>query len=111
MQKPRRRDTGSGPSARAFRLSELVDRLGGQLHGSGDVLIRQVAPLESAGPEEIAYLGSAAYRRVLSRTGAAAVIVGSDAAVVAERPCVVVPNPHAYFVRVAWLLNPPGIVE
>jgi len=114
MPELRGRDTAVGRSARAYRLSELVDRLGGDLRGSGDVLIRQVAPLESAGPEEIAYLGSAAYQRVLSKTRAAALIVGSDAVVVAGRPCVVVPNPHAYFVRVAWLLNPqhpaqPGI--
>ena len=98
--------------ARAYRLGELIERFGGELRGSADVAIRQVAPIDRAGPDEIAYLGSDAYRQALIKTRAGALIVNQEmAASLGERCSVVVPNPHAYFIRVAWLLNPPPPVE
>jgi UDP-3-O-[3-hydroxymyristoyl] glucosamine N-acyltransferase len=104
-----------GPVPRTYFLSELIRLLGGELRGSGDVLIRQVAPLDSAGPEQIAYFASDAHRHALRTTHAAALIVRDEAiAALAGRSCVVTPNPHAYFVRVASLLHPqpalsPGV--
>ena len=92
---------------RAYRLGEIIGLLGGELRGSPDLEIRQVAPLDSAGPEEIAYLGRDAYRHAVTTSRAAALIVSHEtAAVLGSRCCIVVPNPHAYFIRVAWLLNP-----
>jgi len=100
------------PRSRAYRLGEIIGLLGGELRGSPDLEIRQVAPLDSAGPEEIAYLGSDAYLRALTRTRAGALIVNHEtAAVVGDRCCIVVPNPHAYFIRVAWLLNPQPALQ
>ena len=100
------------PGTRAYRLSELTGLLGGEWRGAHDVEIRQVAPLESAGPDEIAYLGRDAYRQALRTTQAGALIVNHEtAATLDDRCCVVVPNPHAYFIRVAWLLNPLPVLK
>jgi UDP-3-O-[3-hydroxymyristoyl] glucosamine N-acyltransferase len=103
------------PGNRAYRLSELTRLLGGEWRGPADIEVRQVAPLEGAGPDEIAYLGSEAYRQALTGTRAGALVVDHEtAAALTGRCCIVVPNPHAYFIRVAWLLNPlpelaPGV--
>lgn len=102
------------PAGRSFSLGELVDRLGGELRGSREQRVEQVAPLESAQPEHIAFLGRDAYRSVLERSRAGAIIVAPDDAAVGDRAVIVAANPYAYFVRVAGLLNPdpepaPGI--
>lgn len=101
------------PAIRSFSLGELVDRLGGELQGDREQRVEQVAPLESAGPEHIAFLGRDAYRSVLEQSRAGAIIVSPEA-VVPDRTVIRAPNPYAYFVRVAGLLNPdpallPGI--
>jgi len=98
------------PAARSFSLGELVDRLGGELLGDRAQRVEQVAPLESAGPEHIAFLGRDAYRGVLEKSRAGAVVVSLDVPVV-DRTFIRASNPYAYFVRVAGLLNPdPDIV-
>jgi UDP-3-O-[3-hydroxymyristoyl] glucosamine N-acyltransferase len=93
-------------TARTFQLRELVARFGGELRGPGEVRIRQVAPLDAAGPEEIAYLARSAFRKAAAGTGAGALIVAERDADRFDRPRIVVADPHAYFIKVAALLNP-----
>jgi len=98
------------PASRSFSLGELVDRLGGELQGSREQRVEQVAPLETAQSEHIAFLGRDSYRSVLDRSRAGAIVVALDADV-ADRAVIRTPNPYAYFVRVAGLLNPdPALV-
>lgn len=98
------------PAARSFSLGELVDRLGGELVGDRERRVEQVAPLETAGPEHIAFLGRDAFRSMVDHSLAGAVVVAPDAPVF-DRSIIRVPNPYAYFVRVAGLLNPdPDVV-
>ena len=62
-----------------FRLQELVDRLGGELHGDGNIAVARVATLEKAGEGDLAVI---AYRKYLSQVescAASALIVGPDA--------------------------------
>jgi UDP-3-O-[3-hydroxymyristoyl] glucosamine N-acyltransferase len=97
-------------AARSISLGELIDRLGGELRGSRDILIEQVAPLDSAGPEHLSFLGRDAFRGALqrSRAGAVVVPVGTE---ISGRTLILAANPYAYFVRAASLLNPdPEIV-
>ncbi len=61
-----------------LKLSELAVMLGGELVGDGERLIRGVAPLESAGRDEVAFLANRRYERHMSATKAAAVIVAAD---------------------------------
>lgn len=97
-----------------YRLSEIIERFGGELIGDSSILIKQVAPLSTAQAEHISFLANPKYRRQLQGTKAGAVILG-----IAEREATVLPrilsdNPYAYFAKVSALLNPsraekPGI--
>ena len=54
-----------------FHLSELVAALGGEWRGE-DVQIKAVAPLETAGDGDIAFLANPKYRQQLAACRAAA---------------------------------------
>jgi len=64
----------------SMHLSDLAERIGARLHGDGDPLVRGVASLESAGPDEVAFLANARYARHLATTRAAAVMLAPDVA-------------------------------
>lgn len=90
-----------------YRLSEIIERFGGELIGDSSILIKQVAPLSTAQAEHISFLANPKYRRQLQGTKAGAVILG-----IAEREATALPrilsdNPYAYFAKVSALLNPP----
>nr|MCU0870464.1 UDP-3-O-(3-hydroxymyristoyl)glucosamine N-acyltransferase [Burkholderiales bacterium] len=87
-------------------LAQLVDRLGGELIGPADTQVRQVAPLESARADEIAFLTGGRWRKLLDTTGAAAVILAPAERDATSLPRIVTPNPYAYAARVLALLNP-----
>ena len=91
-----------------FRLQELVDRLGGELHGDGKVTVARVATLEKAGEGELAFLANRKYLSQVSGCAASALIVGPDTREqLADRALIVTPDPYLYFARVAQLFSPP----
>jgi UDP-3-O-[3-hydroxymyristoyl] glucosamine N-acyltransferase len=92
-------------------LAEIVERLGGELVGNPQVLIRQVATLESAGPGDIAFLALGRYRPQLGATRAAAVILSHAHRDATAAPRIVCDDPYLYFARVCALLNPSQEVE
>lgn len=100
----------NSPGGHAYRLAEIVHRFGGELLGDADVLITQVATLETAGPGQISFFASGRYRKQLEQTRADAVILNAEAADWIQRPRIVCKDPYAYFARVSALLNPPAAV-
>lgn len=60
---------------KTFRLSELAEQIGGTLRGSTDSIISSIAPLETAGNEQITFISNAKYRPQLTACKAAAIIV------------------------------------
>jgi UDP-3-O-[3-hydroxymyristoyl] glucosamine N-acyltransferase len=98
--------TKSSPTAAALTLGELARRVGGEVVGDGGVRLRQVATLENAGPEHIAFLANPKYRAQLATTRAGAVIVGPQAASATSIPRLVCANPYAVYAKVAGLFNP-----
>ena len=93
-----------------YRLCELVERFGGELRGDPELLIRQVATLETAGAGQISFFSNIRYRKQLEQTRAAAVIVPADVADAVTCSRIVCKDPYAYFARVSVLLNPPAAV-
>ncbi|WP_081934051.1 UDP-3-O-(3-hydroxymyristoyl)glucosamine N-acyltransferase [Massilia sp. 9096] len=93
-----------------LRLASLIERFGGRLHGTADLEVTAIAPLDRAGPADISFLANAKLRARAGCSGAAALILapGDDAAVAANYrgARIVTANPHAYFARVAQLLVP-----
>jgi len=59
-------------------LSELAAAVGGELRGDGAKVVRGMAPLETAGADEVAFLANVRYERHMVGTRAAAVIVARD---------------------------------
>ncbi len=57
-------------------LSELAGRINATLIGDGATTVSGCASIETAGPEEVAFVANAKYGRHLASTAAAAVIVG-----------------------------------
>jgi UDP-3-O-[3-hydroxymyristoyl] glucosamine N-acyltransferase len=80
------------------------------------VMLAAVAPLQTAGPDDVSFLSNRKYVRALQQTGAGAVIVHPDLA--ARVPQTAVPlvtdEPYAAWARVAALFHPlpplsPGV--
>jgi UDP-3-O-[3-hydroxymyristoyl] glucosamine N-acyltransferase len=96
--------------AHAYRLAEIVQRFGGELLGDPDVMITQVATLETAGPGHISFFSNPRYRKQLEHTRAEAVILTPEVADATQRARIVCKDPYAYFARLSALLNPPSAV-
>ena len=93
------------------RLGALVEQLGGTLHGDPELLIEQVASLDTAGPQQIAFMAGAKYRSALDSSRGGAFIVSPTDGESLDRPHIRVRNPALYFARVAQLLNPEPAVR
>ncbi len=87
-------------------LAQIATRLGGRVAGPQEVLIHQVGSLERAGPGQIAFFSDPRFHDRLAATGAAAVILGSDAEELTPLPRIVCGDPYSYFARVSQLFNP-----
>lgn len=87
------------------RLGELVDRFGGQLIGSPDIVVVGIAPLSDAGDTHITFLSNSKLRQQAAATNAAALIVteADHAQIAAEYKgaCIITTNPYVYFARAA----------
>jgi UDP-3-O-[3-hydroxymyristoyl] glucosamine N-acyltransferase len=89
----------------ALRLGSIVEQLGGELSGDPELEILALAPLESAGPQQLSFLSNPKYRQQLLITRAGCVIVGPQmqAEARARGACIVADNPYLYFARVTQL--------
>lgn len=86
----------------SLRLGQIVEALGGVLHGSPDQPIDRLAPLDTAGSQSLSFLSNPRYVPQLAATQAACVIVGPDQAAQAQahlRAWIVADQPYLYFAR------------
>jgi UDP-3-O-[3-hydroxymyristoyl] glucosamine N-acyltransferase len=93
---------------RVYSLSEIAERLGGEIVGDPQTTVRRVAALESATPDSITFLASERYVSQLGSSRAGAVIVSESARGTTGIPRLVCSNPYVYFARVSGLFNPPA---
>ncbi|BAU48186.1 UDP-3-O-(3-hydroxymyristoyl) glucosamine N-acyltransferase [Sulfurifustis variabilis] len=94
----------------AVTLAELARRVGGQVRGDPGVEIRAVAPLDRAGPGEIAHLSDRRYRALVAETRAAAVVLVAEDAGAFKGTALIHPNPSLAFARIAAFLHPAPAV-
>ena len=93
----------------SFTLEQLTARFGGRVEGDPAAQVSSLAPLDQAGPGQLAFLANPKYLPQVETTRAAAVLVTDDALTelksrgdaFAARSFIVTPNPYAYFARVA----------
>ncbi len=95
---------------RAYSLKEMAERLGVPYKGEGNIVIRGVAPLEVAGPDELSFLSNNRYVRLLKTSRAAAVIV-DPAHQDCGRPVLVSDQPYVTMARAGQLFAPKPAVE
>jgi UDP-3-O-[3-hydroxymyristoyl] glucosamine N-acyltransferase len=93
--------------AAALTLAQIASRLGGRIVGDPEVLIRQVASLQGAGPGQISFLARPAFKSQLAHTRASAVVLDADTESLTSLPRIVCDDPYAYIARVSQLFNPP----
>lgn len=95
-----------------FSAGELPARFGGELQGvSSDRLLRGLASLEGAGPDDLAFLASSRFRAAARETRAAVVIVSPGLAdcLPGSVGRLLVPDPYACYARVSqWLEGRAG---
>ena len=98
----------------AFRLDELAARSGCELRGEAGLLIRGVATLASAGPDQLSFLANPRYRSQLAGCRAGAVVLRVEDAAGFAGNCLLTAEPHVAFTCVARLFEvtrsrPPGV--
>ncbi len=89
----------------ALPLGSIVESLGGELHGSAQILIEDLAPLEDAGPSSLSFLSNPRYQSRMSASRAACVIVAPQQldVALARGACIVAADPYLYFAQVTQL--------
>ena len=89
----------------ALSLGSIVKALGGELIGSPMQQVQRLAPLQSAGPDDISFLSHARYRSQLENTLAGAVILTPEMQAMAagRTACIITDNPYLYFSRLTRL--------
>jgi UDP-3-O-[3-hydroxymyristoyl] glucosamine N-acyltransferase len=89
----------------SLTLASLVDRLGGRLCGDPNWVIAGLAPLQSAGPDQISFLSHPKYQSQLAASRAGCVIVAPvfEAQAIEGRSAIVTDDPYVYFARLTRL--------
>ena len=88
-------------------LGELAERFDCELIGDPDVRIETLGTLANAGSHALSFLASSVYKKQLSSTKAAAVILCVDDAPDAPCAALISDNPYASYARMAAVICPP----
>lgn len=99
----------------SLTLTEIAQKLGGEVCGDSGAKFSQVASLQTANAVQIAFLTDSKYLPHLNSTRAGAILLSAVHADATSLPRIVVDNPYAYYARVAALFNtesaPAGIAS
>lgn len=88
-------------------LDELARRFGGEVAGDGGVRLTGINSLERAGGDEVSFLSSHKYLKLLETTGAGAIILAPADRDTTSVPRLIIANPYLCFARVAAFFHPP----
>ncbi|MGH9788830.1 MAG: UDP-3-O-(3-hydroxymyristoyl)glucosamine N-acyltransferase, partial [Candidatus Acidiferrales bacterium] len=89
-----------------MKLRELAERLNCEFTGDGNVEIRGVAAIETAGPGELTFLSNPRYKRHAKQSRAAAMVVAKEEGELPV-PTVRSGNPYHTFARAIELFHAP----
>ncbi|MEX3526128.1 MAG: UDP-3-O-(3-hydroxymyristoyl)glucosamine N-acyltransferase [Burkholderia sp.] len=92
----------------ALTLDELAKRFGGDIAGDPQCQVGGLAPLDQAGPNQLAFLANPKYLSQVETARAGAVLIAPRdleklGAAAEGRNFILTPNPYAYFARVAQM--------
>lgn len=97
----------------ALDVGSLAERIGAEILRGGDRKVSAVAPLGTAGPDDVAFLGDRKFAEALKATAAGCVIVpAAGADLVPAGAAVLVSNePQAAWARTSMLLHRPLAID
>jgi UDP-3-O-[3-hydroxymyristoyl] glucosamine N-acyltransferase len=97
------------PAAGPYPLSRLAEAAGAELAGDAARMLNGVAPLDSAGAGEVAFLDGRKHLSSLKGSRAGAVVLPPDLAAWVPEGCAALLSrtPHLAFARIAALFHPP----
>ena len=98
-------------SGAEWPLGRLARQLGAELRGDPDRVVRALAPLGTAGEDDLSFLANRRYLRDLRSTRAGAVIVGPADAGDSPTSVLVLPNPYLGYARAASLMADAPAIE
>lgn len=91
-----------------WTAAEVAEWVGGRLEGDAGQVLRGVAPVESAGPQDLTFLAHRKYLDYLERRRPGAVLVAEDTSGLPEGLTFIrVRDPHLALARVLHVLYPP----
>ncbi|RME72271.1 MAG: UDP-3-O-(3-hydroxymyristoyl)glucosamine N-acyltransferase [Planctomycetota bacterium] len=88
-------------------VRELAAELGGEVVGEADTLLRDVKPIEQAGPGDLSFIANPKYERFLHETEASCLLVSRDLAVPEGRTVIRCDDPYLAFAFAVTRLRPP----
>ncbi|WP_425427622.1 UDP-3-O-(3-hydroxymyristoyl)glucosamine N-acyltransferase [Thiomonas bhubaneswarensis] len=102
-----------GESMEGLTLEQIANRLGGELVGSGQVVVRRLRPLASATRADITFLNREKLRPLLAQTDAAAVILPESlrGSLPKSGNAIFTADPYLYYARLSqwfWALAQPA---
>jgi UDP-3-O-[3-hydroxymyristoyl] glucosamine N-acyltransferase len=94
--------TGGGGSGLALTAAAVAEQVGGRLVGDPDVVVRGVAPLDQAGPDQLSFLAFSRYTSEFARSRAGVVLIAPELADCEGNAVsrIVVERPHEALLRV-----------
>jgi UDP-3-O-[3-hydroxymyristoyl] glucosamine N-acyltransferase len=92
----------SGPS---FTLAELAKKFDLKVMGNADTKIIGVAALATAEKDQISFLANSLYRKQVSGTRAAAIILREADASLSSIPCLIAKDPYVAFAKISALFE------
>ncbi len=90
-------------------LKDIAALIGGELVGSGDVVIEGINGINEARRGDISFIVSLKYEGLVESTKASAVIVPKDFKLSSDKPIIKIANPSAVFSKLVELLFPGRI--
>lgn len=93
-----------------MNLVQLGLKLGIDVHGDGQHIVSRVAPIESAGSGDLAFVVGQRYTAALKASRAGAVILPQSMLEDAPGNALISDNPYASYARASWLLRPPALL-
>jgi UDP-3-O-[3-hydroxymyristoyl] glucosamine N-acyltransferase len=84
---------------KTLTLSEIATLIGAKLEGDGNLMVTGIAPLQTASATEMSFLHNTRYRKHLSTTAAAAVIVSPADAEHCRQNRLIISDPYLGFAK------------
>mgnify|MGYP001176013688 FL=1 len=99
-----------------MKLADLAEAIGAECRGDGDIEIRSLGTLATAGPDQVTFLASPALREQLADCRAGAVILRSSELDAWPGAAIICADPHLGYAGAARVLDPtpapaPGVHE